>query len=91
MRRVLLMLDIKSQAGDTATRTPDTTQGWKEREQDFRKQRLDKEKAEATEKSRVERDAAARRNRCITSHRAINALESRPIYHTNERGERVYL
>jgi uncharacterized protein DUF4124 len=74
-----------------AVRTDDTTQGFKERERELRTKRVDKEQAEAADKQRVERDAANRRARCLNAQRALDMLQSRPVYRTNERGERVYL
>lgn len=77
--------------------SPSTSSGaassddFKQREYEFRKNRLDKEQAEATEKLRAEREAAGRRNRCLRAQRALDILQSRPVYRTNERGERVYI
>jgi hypothetical protein len=77
--------------------SPSTSSGaaspddFKQREYEFRKNRLDKEQAEATEKLRVEREAAGRRNRCLRAQRALDILQSRPVYRTNERGERVFI
>jgi hypothetical protein len=71
-----------------AANSPDE---WKQRELEFRKSRLDKEKTEAAEKQKVERDATGRRNRCLNAQRALDMLQSRPVYRTNERGERIFI
>jgi hypothetical protein len=82
-------VEIKpSPAGPRAADSPDD---WKQREYEFRKKRLDKEQAEETEKLKTQREAAGRRNRCLRAQRALDILQSRPIYRTNERGERVYI
>jgi hypothetical protein len=73
------------------SRGADSPDDWKQREYEFRKNRLDKEKAEATEKQRTDRDAAGRRNRCLRARHALDILQSRPVYRTNERGERVFI
>jgi hypothetical protein len=82
---------VEIKPSSPASRADDTTEGWKEREQELRKKRLDKALAEETEKARIERTATNRRNRCLHAQRVLDVLQSRPIYHTNERGERVYM
>ena len=82
-------MEIKS--SPSAVRTDDTPEGWKEREREMRTKRLDKEQADDAERKRVERDTANRHARCLNAQRALEMLTSRPVYRTNERGERVYL
>lgn len=82
---------VEIRRSPATSRADDTPESWKEREQEFRKRRLDKEQAEETEKAKVERNAANRRNRCLRAQRALDILQSRPVYRTNERGERVYI
>jgi hypothetical protein len=82
-------VEIKPSA--PTSRGADSPDDWKQREYEFRKNRLDKEKAEATEKQKTERDAAGRRNRCLRARHALDILQSRPVYRINERGERVFI
>ena len=83
-------VEIKS-SPDAAVRSDDTPEGFKQRERELRTKRLDKEQAEKAEKQRADREAYNRRARCSNSQRALDVLTSRPVYRTNERGERVFL
>jgi hypothetical protein len=82
---------VEIKPSPSTSRGADSPDDFKQREYEFRKNRLDKEQAEATVKLKAEREAAGRRNRCLRAQRALDILQSRPVYRTNERGERVYI
>ena len=65
---------------------------WKKREQDSRKQRIEREQADEASKARAHNEYAERANRCNQAKRDLEVLNLQvPVYSKNERGERVYV
>jgi hypothetical protein len=65
---------------------------WRKKDQDARKQRIDKEQAEDKSKEATNREAAMRANRCQLATRQLQALNAqRPVFTVNEKGEQVFL
>ncbi len=81
-------VDVKPAAGTAVAPATD----WKQKEQDARKDRIQKEQQERQQKSQSENQAAIRLNQCRESQRQLSIVEmERPVYHLNEKGEKVYL
>lgn len=71
---------------------PETPEDWKGRELDFRRRMLEKQKAEQSAKAQGDRSESQRKERCTEAHRRLDLLSvGRPLYHVNEKGERVYM
>jgi hypothetical protein len=71
---------------------PDTPEEWKGREIEFRRRMLEKQKAEESAKAQGERSEGQRKQRCTEARRRLDLLSAgRPLYHVNEKGERVYM
>ena len=67
-------------------------ESWKQRELDSRKARIEQEQKEEAQKGRAHNSAAERYNRCMYARRELHVLEKQvPVYHVNEKGERVYM
>ena len=65
---------------------------WKKKEQDSRKQRIEREQGDEAAKARAHNEAAERANRCNRAKRDLEVLSLQvPVYSRNERGERVYV
>ena len=65
---------------------------WRKREQDSRKQKIEREQADEASNAKAHNEAAERANRCNRAKRDLEVLELQvPVYSKNERGERVYV
>jgi hypothetical protein len=65
---------------------------WKKREQESRKQRIEREQVDEVAKAKAHNQAAERTNRCNHAKRDLEVLERNvPVFSTNARGERVYV
>jgi hypothetical protein len=85
-------LDLPPLAPNAPASRGDTPEDWKGRELEFRRRMLDKQKAEASDKAKSDQTAAMRKARCTEARRRLDLLDAgRPLYHTNEKGERVYM
>jgi Domain of unknown function (DUF4124) len=70
----------------------ETVQTWKDRDIEFRRRRLEQEQAQDKADAAAKHAAAQREGRCLQARSRLDILQSeRPVYHVNERGERVYL
>ncbi len=85
-------LDLPAVSSDAPPVKSETPEDWKGREIEFRRRMLQKEKTEASEKAATNNAAAARKGRCIEARRRLDLLAAgRPLYHVDEKGERVYM
>lgn len=74
------------------TAKPETTDTWREREVEFRRRLLEKERAEESAKAGAERAQEQRRARCLEAQEELHVMSpGHPVYRINEKGERVYL
>lgn len=65
---------------------------WKQREQEQRKKRIEQDQKDEYQKAKAQNNAAERQNRCLYARRELHVLEKQvPVYHVNEKGEKVYL
>jgi hypothetical protein len=65
---------------------------WKQREQDARKRKIEQEQKDDYQRGKAHNNAAERQNRCGFARRELHVLEKQvPVYHVNEKGEKVYL
>ena len=65
---------------------------WKKKEQDSRKQRIERDQTDEAARARAHNDAAERANKCNRAKRDLEVLSLQvPVYSKNERGERVYV
>ena len=72
--------------------TPAPAPDWKKREQDSRKQRIERDQADEAARAKAHNAAAERANKCNAAKRDLQVLERQaPVYSKNERGERVYV
>ena len=72
--------------------TPAAPVDWKKREQESRKERIEREQQDEAAKAKAHNAAAERTNRCTRATRDLEVLERNvPVYSKNERGERVYV
>lgn len=85
-------LDLVPSPPNAPAAKPESPEDWKAREIEFRRRRIQKENAEATEKAQGEHSAEVRKERCAEAQRRLDLLGAgRPLYHVNEKGERVYM
>ncbi|HXN14804.1 MAG TPA: DUF4124 domain-containing protein [Usitatibacter sp.] len=69
-----------------------TPEDWKQRDLEFKKRKLEREREEESMRQNTEQNATARRDRCIYAQQELNVVQSgRPVYGMNERGEKVYM
>ena len=72
--------------------TPAAPTDWKKKEQESRKQRIEREQGDEAAKGKAHNDAAERANKCNRARRDLEVLSLQvPVYSRNERGERVYV
>ena len=65
---------------------------WKQREMEQRRKRIEQDQKDENQKARAHNSAAERLNRCTYARRELHVLEKQvPVYHVNEKGEKVYL
>ena len=65
---------------------------WRQREQEQRKKKIEQEQKDDSQKARAHNNAAERQNRCLFARRELVVLDKQvPVYHVNEKGEKVYL
>jgi hypothetical protein len=65
---------------------------WKQREQELRKKKIEQDQKDEYRKATSQNAAAERKNRCVYARRELHVLEKQvPVYHVNEKGEKVYL
>ena len=70
----------------------ETADSWKEKEADFRRRRLEKERNEEAAAAKAKKDEAQRRERCLKAQDALDTLApGHGVYRVNEKGERVYM
>jgi len=82
-------IEIRS---DGPAAKPEKTESWKEKEVEFHRRRLEKEREEETASAREKNAAAQRERNCLRARDALDTLtHGRPIYRVNEKGERVYM
>ena len=72
--------------------TPAAPTDWKKKEQDSRKQRIERDQSDEAAKAKAHNEAAERANKCNRAKRDLEVLNRQaPVYSRNERGERVYV
>jgi hypothetical protein len=77
---------------DAPASKPQAPENWKEREIEFRRRRLEKERNEENAKAGAQNAEAQRHARCIEAREELQILSpGHPVYQVNEKGERVYL
>jgi hypothetical protein len=82
-------IEIRS---DGPAAKPQAAESWKDKEVEFRRRQLEKERAEESASSREKNAAAQREHNCLRAREALDTLtHGRPIYRVNEKGERVYM
>jgi hypothetical protein len=82
-------LELPSEPSAPGSGSPEN---WKQREIEFRKRHIEKEQADEKQKAASERNDAMRKQVCLRARRQLDLLGAgRPLYHVNERGERVYM
>ncbi len=65
---------------------------WRAREIEARKRRIERSQAQDKADAEARRQAASRRARCLDARARLDILQhGGPVYHVDERGERVYL
>lgn len=65
---------------------------WKQKELESKRQRIERERKEATESARAQRQAAERTHRCDDARRRLAMLDEQiRLYDRNAKGEKVYL
>jgi len=65
---------------------------WKAREQQMRKQRIEKGQKDDYQRAKAHNEMAERTNKCNHARRQLRILSTLvPVYSVNEQGERVYL
>ena len=65
---------------------------WQEKAAEAQKRREETEKKEEEERALAQEIAQERRRRCLAAQQNLHALlTDRPVYHINERGERVFI
>ncbi len=81
-------VDIRSSAPETAQ----SAEKWREKEQDQRKQRIEKDQVDAKEKALADAEAEKRRTKCAQAMRTLQTVQQqRPVSTVNERGEKVFI
>jgi hypothetical protein len=82
----------KVDTGPSAAPAAVPREDWKQKEMDFKRRNLEKQQAEDAAGRKQAYEENQRRNRCLSAQRDLRILEMEaPIYHINEKGERVYL
>lgn len=82
----------KVDTGPSVAPAPAATQDWKQKEMDSRKRSLEKQQSDEATRKQAAHDEQVQKGRCRSAQRDLNILEAQaPIFHVNERGERVYL
>ena len=67
-------------------------ESWKDKEIDFRRRRLEKERSDAASEAQAKKAAAVRHQNCLRARDALDTLaHGHPVYRVNEKGERVYM
>lgn len=83
-------IEIRSDAPPAAK--SDTPESWKDKEVEFRRRRIEKERTDEAAESQAKRAAAQHRQRCLQAQDALETLaHGHPVYRVNEKGERVYM
>jgi hypothetical protein len=87
--------DRKSTRIEIRSSTPEPAQSaekWREKEQDQRKQRIEKDQVDVKEKAAADLEAEKRRTRCAQAMRSLQTVQQqRPVFTVNERGEKVFI
>ena len=82
----------KVDTGPAAPPAPVRKEDWKQKELDSKRRSLEKQQAEDAAGRKQAYEEGQRRNRCLSAQRDLKILEMQvPIFHINEKGERVYL
>ena len=82
----------KVDTGPAATAAQAPKEDWKQKEMDSKRRALEKQQAEDAAGRKQAYEEGQRKNRCLGAQRDLRILEmAAPIYHINEKGERVYL
>jgi len=65
---------------------------WKQKEMDSKRRSIETQQADEAARRRAANDEQVQKGRCRSAQRDLQILEMQaPIYHVNERGEKVYL
>jgi hypothetical protein len=82
-------IEIRS---DGPAAKPETAESWKDKDIEFRRRRLEKERTDDAAEGLAKRAAAQRRQHCLRAQDALETLaHGHPVYRVNEKGERVYM
>lgn len=82
-------IEIRS---DAPAAKPETSESWKDKEVEFRRRKLERERSEEAADARAKNAAAQRQNNCLRAREALEVLApGHPVYRVNEKGERVYM
>lgn len=66
--------------------------GWKEKDLEFKKRQIERERKEGGDEATKRRKAAVRAHECAEARRHLSRLEEQiPVYQRNTKGERVYI
>jgi len=77
---------------DAPAAKPESSESWREREVEFRRRRLEKERNDEKAQAGAEQAEKQRRARCLQAQEELHIMEpGHPVYRVNEKGERVYL
>ena len=67
-------------------------ESWKDKEVEFRRRRLEKERSDDAADAQAKKAAAVRHQNCVRAQDALDTLaHGHPVYRVNEKGERVYM
>jgi hypothetical protein len=65
---------------------------WKQKDLDFQRRKIERDKNEAQDESAKKRQAASRESACSDAHRRLSTLQEQlPVYQRNDKGERIYI
>jgi hypothetical protein len=68
------------------------SESWKDKEVEFRRRRLEKERSDEAADAHAKKAAAVRHQNCVRAQDALDTLaHGHPVYRVNEKGERVYM
>jgi len=77
---------------DAPAAKPESSESWREREVEFRRRRLEKERNDEKAQAGADEAEKQRRARCLQAQEELHIMEpGHPVYRVNEKGERVYL
>ena len=83
--------EVKTQ-GNAPTAPPESAETWKQKELEFQRRRVEREKRERQEEAANSKSSPAARRECNSARRDLEVLEAEiPVYTRNDKGERVYI